>query len=177
MRALSILIAWFSACAALHVPAPPALRPTARAPSPRCALVVDEYIYSPNVAITYCSRCNWLLRSTWLAQELLTTFNGTLAAVSLIPDTEGGVFTVTITGVEGEEQLVWNRAVEGRFPEAKELKQLVRDVIAPEQVLGHSDVDGAVKGSGKGEGETPSRGTGRKAVKRLWEMLRGSRSR
>lgn len=34
---------------------------------------------------------------------------------------------------------VYNRKDEGRFPEMKELKQLVRNVIAPEMGLGHSD--------------------------------------
>jgi selenoprotein W-related protein len=39
--------------------------------------------------------------------------------------------------VDGE--LVFSRKQAGRFPESKELKQLVRDRIAPEKSLGHSD--------------------------------------
>jgi predicted Rdx family selenoprotein len=35
--------------------------------------------------------------------------------------------------------LVWDRKIEGRFPEMKELKQRVRGLIAPQQDLGHSD--------------------------------------
>lgn len=35
--------------------------------------------------------------------------------------------------------VVWDRKTEGRFPEMKELKQLLRDRIAPERELGHSD--------------------------------------
>jgi selenoprotein W-related protein len=35
--------------------------------------------------------------------------------------------------------VVWSRAVEGRFPELKELKQRIRDRVAPERTLGHSD--------------------------------------
>jgi selenoprotein W-related protein len=38
--------------------------------------------------------------------------------------------------------VVWNRKDEGRFPEMKELKQRIRDEIAPERDLGHSDVGG-----------------------------------
>ena len=34
---------------------------------------------------------------------------------------------------------MWSRAEHGRFPEIKELKQLVRDQIAPERDLGHVD--------------------------------------
>ncbi len=39
--------------------------------------------------------------------------------------------------VDGE--LIFSRKSEGRFPEAKEIKQLVRDRIAPDRDLGHSD--------------------------------------
>eukprot|EP00978_Attheya_sp_CCMP212_P001509 scaffold3150_cov51-Attheya_sp.AAC.1 len=41
---------------------------------------------------------------------------------------------VTLDGVE-----LWDRATEDRFPEAKELKQRIRDVISPSRDLGHSD--------------------------------------
>ena len=75
----------------------------------------------------------WLLRAAWLAQELLTTFEQELGEVALQPGV-GGVFEVRV----GEE-LIWSRKQEGRFPEAKELKQRVRDRIAPERSLGHSD--------------------------------------
>ena len=34
---------------------------------------------------------------------------------------------------------MWSRADRGRFPELKELKQLLRDRIAPGKDLGHSD--------------------------------------
>lgn len=37
----------------------------------------------------------------------------------------------------GWEALLWDRRVEGRFPEAKELKQRVRDRVAPTRSLGH----------------------------------------
>ena len=71
--------------------------------------------------------------SGWTAQELLTTFHAELGEVALVPGT-GGIFEVRVG-----EQVVWSRAAEGRFPELKELKQRLRDVIAPERPLGHSD--------------------------------------
>jgi selenoprotein W-related protein len=85
------------------------------------------------IEIEYCTQCRWLLRAAWLAQELLTTFDADLKAVSLMPGT-GGVLEVRLNGV-----VLFSRKTEGRFPESKELKQLIRDVIAPERDLGHSD--------------------------------------
>ena len=89
----------------------------------------------PNIAITYCGLCGWLLRASWMSQELLTTFADELGSVTLIPDQTGGVFEVRI-----DDELVWSRKEQGRFPDIKELKQTVRDRIAPEHDLGHSDV-------------------------------------
>jgi predicted Rdx family selenoprotein len=135
----------------------------------------------PKLTIEYCTQCNWMLRSAWMqqvcttagfvhtaarhipqhyclpgAQELLTTFNGTLAEVALKPNhTTGGVFIVTLDPDDGEGPgILWSRkaegapghgfgpcavslsgrrrpstevlAVAGRFPESKELKQRVR---------------------------------------------------
>jgi selenoprotein W-related protein len=88
---------------------------------------------TPRVEIEYCTQCRWLLRAGWTAQELLTTFQGELGEVALIPGM-GGVFEVRVDG-----GTIWSRAGEGRFPELKELKQRVRDVVAPGRALGHSD--------------------------------------
>ncbi len=85
------------------------------------------------VTITYCTQCQWLLRAAWLAQELLSTFGQDLAKVSLEPGT-GGVFRITCGDVQ-----IWERKADGGFPEAKVLKQRVRDVIDPERDLGHND--------------------------------------
>jgi selenoprotein W-related protein len=68
-----------------------------------------------------------------MAQELLTTFEGELGEVALVPGT-GGIFEVRLDG-----ELIFSRKEAGRFPESKELKQLVRDRIAPDKPLGHSD--------------------------------------
>lgn len=88
---------------------------------------------TPRVEITFCSQCNFLLRAGWMAQELLSTFGRDLAEVALKPG-EGGVFEVWLDG-----ELLFSRKEQGRFPESKELKQLVRDRIDPERDLGHSD--------------------------------------
>ena len=85
------------------------------------------------VEIEYCTQCRWLLRAAWLAQELLTTFEGDLKSVSLQPGT-GGIFEVRLNGA-----VIFSRKEAGRFPESKELKQLIRDVIDPARDLGHSD--------------------------------------
>lgn len=87
----------------------------------------------PRVEIEYCTQCRWLLRAAWMAQELLTTFTDVIGEVALVPG-RGGVFEVRLDG-----EVLFSRAVEHRFPEAAELKQLVRDRISPERDLGHSD--------------------------------------
>jgi selenoprotein W-related protein len=89
----------------------------------------------PIISIEYCPKCGWLLRAAWLAQELLTTFQEDLKSVTLIPSETGGKFEVKINN----SKVLWDRKSEGRFPEAKELKQLVRDEIDPMRSLGHSD--------------------------------------
>ena len=68
-----------------------------------------------------------------MAQELLVTFEAEVEEVALRPGT-GGVFVVRAGG-----EAVWSRVEMGRFPDIKELKQLVRDKIAPEKTLGHSE--------------------------------------
>ena len=87
----------------------------------------------PRVEITYCTQCRWLLRASWLASELLTSFGTDLGEVALRPGV-GGVFTVRV----GEE-LVWDRRADGGFPDLGELKRTVRDVAAPGRHLGHTD--------------------------------------
>jgi selenoprotein W-related protein len=90
-------------------------------------------VRSPRIEIKYCTQCRWLLRAAWMAQELLTTFQDEIGELVLIPGT-GGVFEIRVA-----DELVWSRAEQGRFPDIKELKQLVRDRIAPERNLGHSE--------------------------------------
>lgn len=85
------------------------------------------------VKIEYCTQCRWLMRAAWMAQELLTTFEYELDEVALSPGT-GGVFNVYLN-----RDLIYSRKETGRFPESKELKQLIRDKIVPDRDLGHSD--------------------------------------
>jgi selenoprotein W-related protein len=85
------------------------------------------------ITIHYCNQCRWMLRASWMAQELLTTFEEELDAVTLRPGT-GGVYDIHLNG-----ELVWSRKQEGRFPDIKELKQKVRDMVSPERDLGHTD--------------------------------------
>ena len=40
---------------------------------------------APTVTITYCTQCNWLLRASWMASELLSTFGSDLGRVTLVP--------------------------------------------------------------------------------------------
>jgi selenoprotein W-related protein len=82
--------------------------------------------------VEYCTQCRWLLRAAWMAQELLTTFEQELGEVALVPGA-GGTFVVRVDG-----EVVWDRSAQG-FPEIRQLKQLVRDRIAPDKDLGHSD--------------------------------------
>ncbi len=88
----------------------------------------------PTVTIEYCPKCGWLLRAAYMAQELLTTFNEELKAVTLQPSEVSGDFHITIDGKK-----IFDRKEYGGFPEIKELKQLVRDIAAPGKSLGHSD--------------------------------------
>lgn len=87
----------------------------------------------PEVSIEYCTRCQWLLRAGWMAQELLATFGEELGRVSLIP-ADGGVYRVKVN-----DTLVWCRKADGGFPAPKDLKRRVRDVFQPGRDLGHND--------------------------------------
>lgn len=84
------------------------------------------------VEIEYCTGCRFLMRAAWLAQELLTTFEQELTEVALRPG-QDGVLEVRVDG-----QTVWSRAADGA-PDAKVVKQRVRDVVAPDRGLGHTD--------------------------------------
>ena len=85
------------------------------------------------VEIQYCTECGWLMRAAWVAQEILTTFDDEIDQLVLVPRT-GGIFEIRADG-----ELLWSRKDRGRFPELKELKQLIRNRIAPGKDLGHSD--------------------------------------
>ena len=90
---------------------------------------------TPRVEIHYCPKCRWLARATWLAQELLTTFESDLGEVAVVPG-PSGTFRVLL-----DDSVLFDRRTAGRFPEPKELKQAIRDRIDPDRDLGHSDTD------------------------------------
>jgi selenoprotein W-related protein len=85
------------------------------------------------IEIHYCTQCRWLMRAAWMAQELLSTFDGDIESLTLKPGT-GGVFDIDLNGSR-----LWSRKEAGRFPDIVELKRLVRDHIAPGRDLGHLD--------------------------------------
>jgi selenoprotein W-related protein len=76
-------------------------------------------IEKPVISIEYCPKCGWMLRSAYMAQELLTTFTDQVKGVLLIPSDTGGAFIISIN-----DQVVFNRKEMQRFPEIKELKKL-----------------------------------------------------
>jgi selenoprotein W-related protein len=88
---------------------------------------------APRIVITYCTQCRWLLRAAWVGQELLTSFTTDIGELALRPGT-GGIFTIAI-----DDEIVWDRKVDGGFPEIGKLKRLVRDRVAPGRDLGHTD--------------------------------------
>lgn len=88
----------------------------------------------PTITIEYCPKCNWMMRAAYMAQELLTTFTDDVYGVTLHPSEVSGRYTISV-----DDFVLFDRKREGRFPEIKELKQLVRDKVNPEKSLGHSD--------------------------------------
>ncbi len=89
--------------------------------------------YRPRIEIHYCTDCRFILRASWLSQELLMTFGDQLGELALVPSHDG-IFEVYL-----DSDLLFSKKQEGCFPEAKQLKQLVRDRVNPEMSLGHSD--------------------------------------
>jgi len=75
-----------------------------------------------------------MLRAAYMAQELLTTFTDDLFGVTLQPSEISGRYTIYLN-----DEVIFDRKREGRFPEIKELKQLVRNIVNPEKSLGHSE--------------------------------------
>ena len=88
----------------------------------------------PIITIEYCPKCGWMLRAAYMAQEILTTFSEDIKGVTLQPSEVSGRYTIFLN-----EEKIFDRKEEGHFPEIKELKQLIRDKVAPQKSLGHSD--------------------------------------
>lgn len=88
----------------------------------------------PTITIEYCPKCGWMLRAAYMAQEFLTTFADEIKSVTLLPSETGGRYTVFVDGIQ-----LYDRKESGHFLEIKEIKQLLRNKIAPGKDLGHSD--------------------------------------
>jgi selenoprotein W-related protein len=88
----------------------------------------------PTITVEYCPKCNWMLRAAYFAQEILSTFSDDVFSVNLQPSETAGKFSISINDEE-----IYDRKIEGGFPEIKELKQRLRDKINPDKNLGHSD--------------------------------------
>lgn len=89
----------------------------------------------PRVEITYCTKCKFLLRASWMAQELLTTFGAELGEVAIVPGS-GGIFEVALDG----EVIASN--LDGReMPDPAEVKRAVRDRVSPGKRIGHEEGD------------------------------------
>lgn len=88
----------------------------------------------PFITIEYCPKCRWLLRAAYMAQELLTTFEEELGGITLKPSGVAGRFTISSDG-----HTIFDRKRAGGFADIKEIKRLVRDTVAPQKSLGHSE--------------------------------------
>lgn len=86
------------------------------------------------ITIEYCSKCRFMMRSAWIAQELLQTFEGDVDEAVLKPSAEPGIWRIYANGKQ-----VWDRKTERGLPELKDLKRRVRDIIAPGKDLGHAE--------------------------------------
>jgi selenoprotein W-related protein len=94
----------------------------------------ELYSMKPTITIEYCPKCHWLLRAAYMAQEFLTTFENELDAVALKPSEVNGRYMIHVN-----DKKIFDRKEFGGFPEIKELKQLIRDIVAPGRDLGHTD--------------------------------------
>ena len=81
----------------------------------------------PLIEIEYCTKCRWLARVSWIAQELLSTFSSEIGGVTLIPSEIAGIFEIRCG-----RKIIWERGKKKGMPEIKLLKQNVRDIIAQE---------------------------------------------
>lgn len=116
----------------------------------------QEPIEYPAVSIAYCVRCNWVLRASWYQQEILQTFTSKakipeeaiIRSVILKPSFISGTFKVFVKlHADSQWIQVWDRIDNQGFPEAKILKQQIRNVLSPDTDLGHSDKKSTVGGT------------------------------
>lgn len=70
---------------------------------------------APKLTIEYCAPCNYLPRTLWQVQELVSALAGEIQSVELIP-ADHGRYRVTLGS-----QVLFSKEVEDRFPEPQEL--------------------------------------------------------
>ncbi|KAF4121209.1 Rdx family [Geosmithia morbida] len=90
----------------------------------------------PRVTIQFCTQCKWMLRAAYVALQPST--GGTFIVTIDTADTTAATNTTNTI----RSTLLWDRRNDGGFPETKELKRRVRDVIEPGRHLGHVDHHG-----------------------------------
>lgn len=71
------------------------------------------------ISITYCTKCHFLPRAGWVAQELLHTFEDYVSGVTLVPG-GGGQFDIHL-----DDELIFANREAGRFPETRELREAI----------------------------------------------------
>jgi len=71
----------------------------------------------PKIEIEYCTKCKWLLRASWISQELLSTFSTELGGITLIPSNISGIFEISCN-----RKIIWERVKKKAIPEIKALK-------------------------------------------------------
>lgn len=82
-----------------------------------------------------------MLRSAWMAQEILQSFSEHIQSVALCPSHDiPGLFEIYVDSAR-----IWCRKSDGGFPNPTQLKQRVRDLVDPERDLGHHDRGGATE--------------------------------
>jgi selenoprotein W-related protein len=86
---------------------------------------------APRLEISYCRKCRFLLRASWMAQELLTTFQDELGEVAIVPGS-GGILEIKLDG----DVIATNRDG-AAMPDPVAIKRAVRDRIAPDRRIGH----------------------------------------
>lgn len=91
-------------------------------------------VMKPIIEIEYCPKCGWLLRSAYIAQELLTTFTEELGGITLIPSAVSGRFEMRL-----DKKVIFDRKSYGGFADIKWLKMTVRDLVAKDKPLGHTE--------------------------------------
>ncbi|MDF7800983.1 SelT/SelW/SelH family protein [Pontiellaceae bacterium B1224] len=87
-----------------------------------------------SITVEYCTKCKFMMRSAWIAQELLQSFEGDIDEAVLKPSEIPGIWRIY-----ANDQQVWDRKTERGLPEMKDLKRRVRDIIAPDKNLGHAE--------------------------------------